>query len=146
MILTDGHFKTPGGTIGTEERKIFKELMKAANLSPGPAAPYNIERAFKVYCGRTSPKVTIGEKHRYSEGGAVQLRTPGPGAYANNVLSQTLGAKSYSIGLKLGSALNVSEAAKIPGPGAYNVDRQFPTLATASPKFSFPKGGYKYQN
>jgi len=60
MILTDGNFKTPGGIIGTEERKIFKELMKAANLSPGPAAPYNLERAFKAYYGRTSPKLTIG--------------------------------------------------------------------------------------
>ena len=76
----------------------------------------------------------------------MQAMTPGPGAYAGNALSQTFGAKSYSIGLKLGSTLNVSEAAKIPGPGAYNVVRQFPTLATASPKFSFPKGGYKYQN
>jgi hypothetical protein len=143
--LTDGTFKTPGGRIGTEERKIFKELMKAANQSPGPCAPYNIERAFKAYCGRTSPKLTIGQKHRKSE--AIELRTPGPGAYLKAILSETLGAKSFSIGLKLGSTLNVSDAAHMPGPASYNLDKKFPVLGGTgkftAPKFSFPRGGHK---
>jgi len=121
--------------------------MKAANQSPGPGAPYNIERAFKVYCGRTSPKLTIGQRHRKSE--ATELRTPGPGpgAYTNTLLSKTPGAKSYSIGLKLGSTMNVSEAANMPGPASYNLDKKFPALGGTgkftTPKFSFPRGGYK---
>ena len=38
-----------GIRIGKEERKVFREIMKAALMSPGPAAPYNVERAVKIY-------------------------------------------------------------------------------------------------
>lgn len=86
--------------IGTEERAAFDNVLKSS-ISPGPLAPYNIERAIKIYHGKLSPRLTIGQKFS-SLTPTSNAKTPGPGAYGN-MLSQTFigSGKGYTIGMKL---------------------------------------------
>ena len=113
------------------------------SISPGPLAPYNIEKALKLYQGKHAPRLTIGEKH--SKDKNQGLTTPGPGAY-NNFLNSGLHDKNgYSIGQEMRMTLTKKdeEVNKRPGPGAYDVDKKFPTLGGTgkhtAPKFSFTK-------
>ncbi len=110
-------------------------------ISPGPAG-YNLDRAFEAYIGKRSPRHVIATK--LSSTGNMGEKTPGPGAY-NNLLSFVNQDKGVTISnkFKVGNIINIDEAGKLPGPGAYNVEKVTSNLGSTAkhvgPKFSFPK-------
>lgn len=96
-------------------------MMKAA-ISPGPLAPYNVEKAAKIYMGKQSPRLTISKKFTFTNPNEA-VKTPGPGAYTDK-LRDTFnnpenGPKGYTMGMKLriGNIMNSLESERIPGPG-----------------------------
>ena len=56
-----------------------------AGISPGPGAPYNVEKAIKLYKGKISPRLTIGKKFGKDFNKTSSIETPGPGAYDNTI-------------------------------------------------------------